>query len=138
MKDCTYPSWLLRNLQKFAHWVFLASGSPPSNAVTLNAGARPSLSKVRPSRLSVLVTSTPWFAIALLTASRASRLSWATTSGDGGSSFEIMFGILFSWPLCPYWTLVVTQLTTLSCMAPPDFRAVMCLSESLTLFPVRI
>ena len=54
MKACTYPLWLPRNLKKFAYWVFLASCSLPSNAVTLNAGACPSLSRGRPSGLSAL------------------------------------------------------------------------------------
>ena len=78
----------------------------------------------------MLATSTPWFAMALLTASRASLLSCATTSSDGGSSFETTFGLFPSWPLFPYRTLVVAPLTTLSRMAPPDFRFVVCLSES--------
>ena len=54
----------------------------------------------RLSRLSMLANGNPGFAMVLLTVSRASHLSCATTSGDGGPSFTVVPGFSSSCGLC--------------------------------------
>ena len=82
------------------HWVFLALTPSPSGAVILSVGTCQSAFSGRLSRLSMLANGNPGFAMVLLTVSRASHLSCATTSGDGGPSFTVVPGFSSSRGLC--------------------------------------